>query len=317
MTTPIFMFPGQSSRHPEMFARLAETAAEDLNAVFGEGSSALGRDLERHYRPDNDAMFAANRDVQVGVFLANHVHLLALERCGVRAPLSLGLSLGEYNHLVHIGALSFVDALRLVDARGVLYEGGPRGEMASAFPLPLADLEEVVARASVRGLLEISGFNSPSQHVLAGSPEAMALAAEIVREELACECVTIEDRLPMHSSLFSPVAVALEPVLRAAPWRTPRLPYLPNVVGEIEPSPTPERMVTLLTQHVHRPVLWRASIEAALRRYPDATFIEVGPRAVLHNLLNKKWVSARRMRTDVPAPGHYQALAKELTDGPS
>ncbi len=316
MTTPIFLFPGQSSRYPEMLSRLREVAPEELAATFGEASSALGRDLERHYRPDNAGMFVANRDVQVGVFLTNHVHLLALERRGVRAPLSLGLSLGEYNHLVHAGALGFVEALRLVDARGALYDAGPRGEMASVFPLPLPELEEVVARARARGVVEISGYNSPSQHVVAGEPAALAAVAEIARDELACECVTIERHLPMHSSLFAPVGAALAPLLGEARWRAPRLPYLPNVLGAIEPRPSAARLVELLVAHVHRPVLWRASIEAALRRHPDAAFVEVGPRAVLHNLLTKRWVSARRLRTDVDAPGHYDALAKELADGP-
>ncbi|HQY60730.1 MAG: ACP S-malonyltransferase [Myxococcales bacterium] len=312
MTTPIFMFPGQSSRYPELLSRLRGSAPDELAATLGEASSALGRDLEVHYRADNAAMFVTNRDVQVGVFLANHVHLLALERRGVRAPLSLGLSLGEYNHLVHVGALGFVEALQLVDARGTLYDAGPRGEMLSVFPLPLAELEEVVARAREHGVVEISGYNSPSQHVLAGEPAALAAASDIVREQLGGECVTIERHLPMHSSLFEPVGAALAPLLQAARWRAPRLPYLPNVLGAIEPAPTPARLVELLTLHVYRPVLWRASIEAALRRYPDATFVEVGPRAVLHNLLTKRWVSAKRLRTDLDTPDHYDALAKEL-----
>ena len=216
MTTPIFMFPGQSSRYPELLSRLRGSAPDELAATLGEASSALGRDLEVHYRADNAAMFVTNRDVQVGVFLANHVHLLALERRGVRAPLSLGLSLGEYNHLVHVGALGFVEALQLVDARGTLYDAGPRGEMLSVFPLPLAELEEVVARAREHGVVEISGYNSPSQHVLAGEPAALAAASDIVREQLGGECVTIERHLPMHSSLFEPVGAALAPLLQAA-----------------------------------------------------------------------------------------------------
>ena len=38
------------------------------------------------------------------------------------AGLSLGLSLGEYNHLVHAGAIAFLPALSLVDARGAGYD---------------------------------------------------------------------------------------------------------------------------------------------------------------------------------------------------
>ncbi len=315
MTTPIFMFPGQSSRYPEMIHRLFELAPREAEATLLEAASALGRDLARHYRPDNACMFARNRDVQVGVFLANHIYLLAIERAGVRAPLSLGLSLGEYNHLVHAGALGFVDALRLVDARGVAYDEGPRGEMASVFPLPLEALEGVVERASAHGPLEITGLNSPTQHVIAGSPEAISAASDIVREELGCECVVFERRLPMHAAIFRPVVDRVAPLLVAAPWRALRLPYLSNALGEIERSPTPERVIELLSLHVHRPVLWRASIEAALRLHPDAAFVEVGPRATLHNLLTRRWISNRRFRTDVDSPDAIEAVARELSHG--
>ena len=105
----VFMFPGQSSRYPDMFERLASQAPEQTREVLGLASEILERDLAAHYRADNPAIFASNCDVQLGVFLASHVHLVAAERAGLRARLSLGLSLGEYNHLVHIGALDFAD----------------------------------------------------------------------------------------------------------------------------------------------------------------------------------------------------------------
>ena len=135
--TLVFMFPGQSSRYPGMLDKLAHLhprAAE----VLGLASDTLSRDLRSHYSEDNAAAFERNVDVQLGVFVANHMMLSALQAEGVDAELSLGLSLGEYNHLTHIGALDFVDALRVVKARGEAYDAGPRGQMASVQPLDLA-----------------------------------------------------------------------------------------------------------------------------------------------------------------------------------
>ena len=45
--------------------------------------------------------------------------------------------------------------------------------------------------------------------------------------------------LPMHASIFQPAAEALRPSLLRAPFRAPRLPYLPNVLGRFEESPSP------------------------------------------------------------------------------
>ncbi len=311
------MFPGQSSRYPEMIDRLWQWAEADARAVLGEASAALGRDLRAHYRADNPAIFATNRDVQLGVFLANHIHLCALERAGVRAGLSLGLSLGEYNHLVHAGALAFLPALRLVDARGAAYDAGPEGAMASVFPLPVEALREVVARAAALGPLEIGSFNSPTQHVLSGARAAVDAAAAILDEEHGVECRIIEERVPMHASIFAPVAAALRPALERAPWRAPRFGYLPNVLGHFEDARAPERIASLLALHVHRPVLFRASIDFLVERCPDAAFVEVGPRGVLHNLLSRKWVARPRFKTDDPGElgPALAATAKELSRG--
>jgi hypothetical protein len=60
-------------------------------------------------------------------------------------------------------------------------------------------------------------------------------------------------------------------------------------------------------------VRWQASIEAVVARGGEQVFVEVGPRAVLFNLLAK---SFRRARTDDEndLAGHLRALASELGD---
>jgi len=309
--TIAFMFPGQSSRDPQMFERLEALDAEATSAVMGRASRALGRDLREHYRESNAAMFETNRDVQVGVFVANHAHLVALERTGVRAQFSLGLSLGEYNHLVHAGAIAFEDAVRLVDARGVAYDAGPRGAMACVFPLPVDVLCGTIERMRTFGSLDIANLNSPTQNVIAGAREAVLAACESLEDEHGCTCVLIEDKIPMHASIFRPVARALEPVLRAARWRTPRLPYLPNVTASFEAAPTPSRIVERLVSHVHSPVLWRQSIELVAGAGAEMVFVEVGPRTVLHNLLSRSWKRNPRFATDGQHRG-LDALGKEI-----
>ena len=40
---------------------------------------------------------------------------------------------------------------------------------------------------------------------------------------------------------------------------------------------------------MHQPVLWRRSIERVLQAHPGAALVEVGPKRVLFNLLDRKW----------------------------
>jgi len=311
--TLVYMFPGQSSRYPGMLQKL--TALEPKNReLLARASELLGRDLAAHYRDDNAAIFARNRDVQIGVFLANHMFLQILDGAGVEARLSLGLSLGEYNHLVHIGALDFEQALLTVEERGQAYDDGPRGAMASVFPIELEELEAVARRASSVGVLEVVNLNSPRQHVLSGERAALDEALRILENEHYVQAVVIEREVPMHCSTFGPVGARLRRHLETLRFAAPRLPYLPNRLGRILGDPTAATMVELLATHVHHPVLWRQSIDFIVDRWPDAVFVEVGPMSVLYNLLDRKWHKSHRLRTDSAegTPAHLGEVVSEL-----
>lgn len=308
----VFMFPGQSSRYPEMLDRITE-AWVPARAIVAEASEVLGRDLLGVYR-EREHAFASNRDVQVGVFLTSYLHCRALEDAGVRADVSLGLSLGEYNHLVHIGALDFVPALRLVDARGRVYDEGPRGMMACVQPAGEADIEPLLAQAREKGSVAIANYNSPSQQVVAGEQAAVEALMALCEDELLAQPVVVEKHIPMHTELFRPVAEALRPHLDAAPWKTPRRPYLPNVTGCPIEAPTPAEIVDLLSRHVYSAVQWRRSIDRLISGDGQAVFVEVGPRAVLYNLLQKRWHANRKFKSDCPddLTAHLTSLSGEL-----
>lgn len=286
--TTVFMFPGQNSRYPGMLPKLAGLHPRN-GELLAEACGILGRDLFTHYRSENESAYSNNRDVQLGVFLANHMFLQILEDSGVRADLSCGLSLGEWNHLVHIGAVSFEDALRTVELRGMAYDRGPRGAMASIFPLDYEELQAVVERAKTTGLVEVVNLNTPRQNVVAGELPAVDETMRILEEEFYCEAVVIDRHLPMHSSLFEPVGHEFRKVLEGLTFNDPKIPYLPNRTGELQFQPTKDTFVELLSTHVYRPTLWRKSIDTIVEKHPDATFVEVGPKAILHNMLDNKW----------------------------
>ena len=312
----VFMFPGQTSRYPGMIEKLL-TVGPWNDEILDRASDALRRDLRAHFDRRNEAMFARNRDVQIGVFLANHMYCESLHRLGIRADLSLGLSLGEYNHLVHIGALDFDQALRLLDARGRAYEQGPEGAMASVFPIEIDQLLEVARRVGRIGQLEVAIRNAPKQHVIAGERRALDAALAVLEEEYFVQGVMIENRIPMHTRLFASVAEVFRPALESIVWGLPALPYLPNVLGRVTPHLGPAQFVDLLSRHVCSPVLWRESIDFLTGRDAELVFVEVGPRAVLYNLLGRRWKSNPRYKTDGPGDllASIMALAEELNRG--
>lgn len=290
--------------------RRASSLGPDSVAVLDRACDVLGRDLraldaletfdakDANAHPHaTHATPANNRDLQVSVVVASLMHLAALEAAGVRATASLGLSLGEYVHIAHIGGIDHDDLLFLVDARGRTYDDGPTGKMVAVFPLDHATLVDVV-REHGAGRIEIANLNSPTQHVIAGEHEAVDRVVAVLDRDHVVETKTIEGRIPMHTSRFEPVAHAFRPHLERVAFRPPRLAYRPNVSAEVLPTPSTGDFVRALTAHVHRPVLWRRAIETCVAEHPSVTFVEVGPGRILTNLLQKKWIGNRRAATD-------------------
>ena len=307
----VLLFPGQSSRYPGMLQKLADECPAVVLPLFQHASDVLHRSVTDY---DTADAIASNEYVQVSVFLANHAYWQILRHEGIEGDFSAGLSLGEYNHLVHIGALEFDAALSLVVARAAAYDRGPLGIMAAVFPVEEDAVADAVSKARAHGICEIVNFNSPTQHVLAGDRAAVDEAIRILEDEQAATCVVIDQRLPMHCSLFAPVAALFSPALASAPFNTPGRPYLPNVLGRFADDVQPRRIRALLADHVHQPVLFRQSIDVLFDRSADGVFIEVGPKNVIHNLLGRKWHPFRRYRTDV-GPNLAAAvseMAKEL-----
>lgn len=295
--TVVFMFPGQSSRYAGMLEAplaVSTAAGEALNVA----SELLGRDLRADFAADAAAPFVRNEDVQLAVFVVNHLWMVALEAAGVRADVSLGLSLGEYNHLIHIGALPFAEALDLVRARGKAYDSGPPGIMIAAQPVSVVEAEAAIAQASARGVVELVSFNSPSQQILGGDEEAVREAARWLEDEHYAQPVVIEESLPMHSSLFRPVAELFAPALKRAPFTAPKLPYLSNRSATMTAHPSRETFVQRLTEHLYRPVRWRESVEHVHAVLPRAVFVEVGARSVLGNLLRRRWLRVPQISVD-------------------
>lgn len=292
-------------------ARALGPAAE---TVLARAESVLGAKTIERYAGPRGARLENNRDVQVAGFLATQMHLQALGAAGVRTDCSLGLSLGEYSHLVHIGALTFEAALSLVDQRGQAYDESPPGVMMAVVGATETEVALAVARASAHGTVVISNYNTPTQHVIAGERTAVEFAATHLEEETGARCVETESRVPMHSPLLAPVAKKFRSSLERAPWRTPRYPYFPNVVGDIETTTSARVYIDRLAAHVTAPVLWRRSIETVAACFADIWFVEVGPGAVVHNMLSRGWLDVRRARTDDPSGADARAWLTSVVE---
>jgi [acyl-carrier-protein] S-malonyltransferase len=296
--TIVYMFPGQNSRYAEMIDRQRQWSG--CQRILQHASDVLGRDLSAHYRAENAQMFLKNRDVQVGVFLAAHILGERLGAAGIRSAASLGLSLGEYNHLVEIGALSFESALRILDARGRAYENGPRGLMMSVLPCDESQVQQALDSTATPDSADIAIELSAKHFVISGEERPVRDAASWLEDEAFAQARVVDSALPMHSRMFRPAAEALLGNLEKAEWRPAQKPYLPNVDGQFLIDARPVDFVDRLYRHVFSTVRWSRSVAAIVDRYPNPVLVEVGPKCILYNMVRRDHRHMHCFRTDDP-----------------
>jgi len=308
----IFVFPGQSSRDAAMFDRLANVDA----ACAAQARAALEAKLGQSF----DAGFASNLEIQLAVFEATQAWLSLAQAAGLQAQASAGLSLGEYSHLVTIGALTRDAGRDLVAERGRCYDAGPSGVMAAVFPLSLEELEALCARVrddfSDAEAVAVANINSPTQNVIAGTSAAVERVLNLAEEQYFISGQLIEHRIPMHVPRFKPASEALRHALQDAPWQAPHSDYWPNVDAEAVSAAEPADFIGRLTRHVWQPVLWRATVEAMRARYEDPVFVEVGPLQVLGRMMSRKWIDPKRVFAldlmDKASPENFAARIEEI-----
>lgn len=280
MGTIAFVFPGQGSQQVGM-GKEAWEALPSVRETFAEADDALGFSLSRLCFEGPEDRLKMTENTQPAILTTSVALLRALDLPCERAA---GHSLGEWSAHVAAGTLEFVDAVRLVRARGrYMQEAVPAGVGAMAAILK-ADADAVQAAcAAVEGVVEAVNFNAPGQIVIAGEAAAVEAAGAKLRETGA-RVAPLPVSAPFHSSLMKSAEERLSADLDAITFADPRCPVYVNV--DAAPVTRGDAARDALIRQVSRPVRWTDLVE---RMIADGTrtFIEIGHGKVLRGLLTR------------------------------
>jgi [acyl-carrier-protein] S-malonyltransferase len=298
------LFPGQGAQAVGMGKDVHDAlpAARDL---YRQASDILGADLAKLcFEGPPDAL---NRtDVSQPAILVTS--LAALEAVRARRPewlegvsATAGLSLGEYTALVFAGAVTFAEAVWLVQQRGRFMQeacDANPGGMASILGLDAAKVGEACAHAQAQGAGVVipANLNCPGQVVISGAKPAVEAASAKAKELGARRALPLTVAGAFHSPLMAPAQAKLRTALQDVLITRGRIPVYANVTAA--PAQEPEEIRRLLGEQVVSAVRWedamRAMIADGVRR-----FVEIGPGTVLTGLLKKidATVEARNVAT--------------------
>jgi [acyl-carrier-protein] S-malonyltransferase len=226
-----------------------------------------------------------------------------------RAPLTAGLSLGEYTALWFAGSLSFEDAVRLVRLRGEAMQDASARLESSMTSLMGATLEQAEALATVgrtRGICAVANLNAPGQIVLSGEIAALEAAEAAAPQHGVKRAVRLSVAGGFHSECMRPAAERLERALREVKLAPPRIPFVSNVTAT--PLTDPDEIKACLAKQVCASVLWERSMRYALDQGLSA-FLEPGPGSVLAGLMKRiaKETGAAPVVRGVATPADLEA----------
>jgi malonate decarboxylase epsilon subunit len=283
-----FLFPGQGSQRPGMLHDLPDhPAACDM---ISQATEVLGRDVL-----DLDTHEALSSTVAVQLALlvvgATVARILA-EECG-GADFVAGHSVGAFAAAVAAGALSYPDALRLVDLRArAMQEAYQHGYgMGVLVGLDERTVSRLAAETTTpEAPVHAANVNAPLQVSVAGADEALERVLDLAREHGARRARRLAVPTPSHTPLMAPVAAELERALAEVPMNPPTVPYLSNVGGRALRDP--EEIRDDLARSVERPVRWHDAT-ILLFELGVRLFVELPPGRVLTDLAAAAFPEAR------------------------
>lgn len=281
-----FIFPGQGSQYVGMGKEMYNHFPE-AKRIFDEADNALGFKISDlcFYGPDDELIKTEN--TQPAILTVSIATLKVLEKHGVKADYTAGLSLGEYSSMVYAGALDFSDAVKLVKKRGkFMQEAVPegKGKMAALIGISREDAIKLCDDLGKDGVLECANFNCPGQIVIGGEAETVLKAVEVAKDYGSKKAILLPVSAPFHTSMLKPAADKLEKELRDVQLSNASIPIVANVNAEM--TQTIDAFRNNLKNQVSSSVLWEDCIIKMIEQNVD-TFVEIGPGNTLCGFVKK------------------------------
>jgi len=284
----VLLCPGQGAQKVGMGKDLGAAFPAALE-VFQAVDDALGVALSKLMWDGPEDELTLTHNAQPAI-LTHSLAVWSVVQPALDPVGGAGHSLGEYSAYAAAGALSATDAARLVRRRGeLMYEAGQArpGTMAAVIGLEAGQVSDACAQASAeRDVVVAANLNAPDQAVISGDPEAVERAGKLLKESGAKRVLPLKVSGAFHSPLMEPAAEGLRTELEGVDFADPAFPVIANASAEpVRDAATARRG---LGDQLTAPVRWVESMQRAVDEAgADATFVEVGPGAVLSGLLRR------------------------------
>lgn len=280
-----FLFPGQGAQSIGMGKDLYENYQE-VRDIYENVHKITGVDIKKITFDGTEQELSKTQNTQIAVLTMSLAILKLLEKKGINAEISAGLSLGEYTALIYSKCISFEDGVELVKKRGEYMQNLlPEGDWAMAAILGLEDEKvEEVCKKVVDGFVVPVNYNTQGQVVISGEKTAVEQAEIIAKEKGAKKVRILKTSGPFHTKKLIEASNALRKDLEKININKFKTKVVKNINGDIYKDE--ENIKDILAEHMISPVKFSKCIETMLKMGID-TFVEIGPGKTLSGFVKR------------------------------
>lgn len=274
----IIMFSGQGSQYPGMGKDLYDRY-NIVKKLYSMASDILNVDLAKLCFYSDHKELIKTQNSQLTTFLLSYATYQVYLQKFESVPFAVcGHSLGEITALTVSNAISFKDALKIIQKRGLLMSDDSKvkkGKMLAVFNISIQKLENLCNDIrNTCGYITIANHNSSSQYILSGENSAI----ENLKEKLKNEIVfPLKVSGAFHSELMRPIAEEFYNYLKKFQYSPLMIPIISSVDGKIYDNLD---IASHLKLQLTSSVYWKK----VMKTFKDLNIdeaIEIGPKEVL------------------------------------
>ncbi|OCL95491.1 ACP S-malonyltransferase [Aliarcobacter thereius] len=280
-----FIFPGQGSQSLGMGRDFFDNS-DIAKEMIEKASERLNIDFSKLLFEENDNL-GKTEFTQPAILLVSCIALAVFkEKCNIKPEFVMGHSLGEFSALVAAGAIDYLDAIELVNKRGIFMSEACEGGNAGMMALVGIDDEKVETICTEQRALGKqvwpANYNLDGQLVLAGIKSDLESLVDTFKSAGAKRALVLDMSVASHCELLESAVENLKPYL---------MEYLKdeflNVISNVSANiySTKDEAIELLSSQLVSPVKYKQSVKAFAEKVD--CFIEFGQGTVLKGLNRK------------------------------